>query len=161
MIWYTDRSIDSNLPSFTHMYTENTPSVCPNSDSQVHAHFFGIGGGPIFPAPVSTFLFGGNGGGPIEPLLVLPPVATCVNVPPLNHLSSSAFLFLLNSACIFGSTSSRPCTGVNESEDAVPAPAPNVEPTPEARSPLPRKSIPAPAPWPKPRRDDADPPTGV
>lgn len=65
----------------------NALQASPNSK---HHFFPGKAGGPIFPAPVSTFLLGG---GPILPPVELA-LPTWVKVPPLNHLSSSAFLFL-------------------------------------------------------------------
>ncbi|CRK45711.1 hypothetical protein BN1723_001054, partial [Verticillium longisporum] len=113
----------------------------------------------VWLTPVFTFLLGGWPGFLKPPPLVSAP-PTWVKVPPLNHRSSSALRFLLSSACILGSTSSRPCTGVNASDDATPVPVPpSDEPTPDVRRPLPRRSmLEAPA-WPNPRKDEAAPPS--
>ena len=53
-------------------------------------------------------------------------VLICVNVPPEKYPALSASLFLLSSACTFGSTSSRPWAGVKVIELAVPALTPLV-----------------------------------
>ena len=113
------------------------------------------GGGAILPSP---FPFAGSGG-TLNPPFAAPfvvPAPTCVKVPLLNHRSSSASLFLFNSALAFGSTNSKPCTGVNAILLAVPA-----VPTPLLRSPCALNTVAFPAPCPKPRRLLAGPPKGV
>ncbi len=121
----------------------------------------GVGGGAIFrltgragtkkpPGATDSVAFVPEGGR----LAVLPapgvalPFPTCVNVPPLNHRSSSSSRFRFNSAWALGSTSSSPWTGVNATVLAVP-----LVPTPDARRMLPW----LPALCPNPRNDDAVP----